>query len=108
MATTKKNSFITIDLDFAENQLAKWKQWLLDNPYDQIDDRKEMQKTKTGGSFLAMVQTKEAIQKTHRDTLKDYLAMCEVLNRLRQSEESVVKEGRANTEAPTSLKFRQA
>lgn len=86
--TTKRNSFINIDLDFAEEQLAKWKQWLLDNPYDKIEDRKEMQKTKTGGAFLAVVQTKEAIQKVHRDTLKDYLAMCDVLEKLRQAEET--------------------
>ena len=49
----KKNSYITADLDFAEEQLASWKQWIKDNPYEKIEDRKEVQlNKKTGGSFL--------------------------------------------------------
>lgn len=96
---TKKNSFITVDLDFAEEMLAKWKQYTLENPYNEVQDRKEMQMTKTGGSFYTVVQTKEQIQKSLRDTLKDYLNMLEVVNKLRESEEAK-QEARGNKDVP--------
>jgi hypothetical protein len=98
MAVAKKNNFATIDLDFAEEMLAKWKQYTLDNPYDTVEDRKEMQMTKTGGSFYTVVQTKEQIQKSLRDTLKDYLAMVEIVKRLRADEEAKKIEARGNKE----------
>jgi hypothetical protein len=85
---TKKNNYITADLDFAESQLEKWRKYLEENPYDEAQDRKEMQMTKTGGSFYTVVQTKEAIQKSLRDTTKEYLAMVEIVNKLREAEES--------------------
>lgn len=88
MATSKKNNYASADLDFAELQLAKWKQYLDDNPYDEVEDRKELMKTKTGGAYYAVVQTKEAIQKSLRETTKEYLAMVEVVKKLREAEEA--------------------
>ncbi len=100
----KKSSYISIELQFAEEQLASWKQWLQDNPYNDIGDRKEVQlNKKTGGSFLTTVQTKEAIQKAHRDTLKEYLAMCEVLDKLRAVEETKKKAARGLAEVPEGM-----
>lgn len=88
MATSKKNNYASADLDFAELQLAKWKQYLEDNPYDEVEDRKELMQTKTGGAYYAVVQTKEAIQKSLRETTKEYLAMVEVVKKLREAEEA--------------------
>ena len=85
---TKRNNYITADLDFAEKQISKWRKYLEDNPYDKVQDRKEMQMTKTGGAYYAVVQTKEAIQKSLRDTSKEYLAMIEVINKLREGDEA--------------------
>lgn len=90
----KQNSYISAELDLAETQLEKWKQYLEDNPYDQIEDRKELMKTKTGGAYYAVVATKEAIQKSLRDTMKEYLAMCEVVEKLREKEETKKIEAR--------------
>ena len=84
----KKKNYITDDLDFAEEQLARWKKFTLDNPYDEVQDRKEMQLTKTGGSFYTVVQTKEQIQKNLRDTLKAYLEMLSVVDLLREKTET--------------------
>lgn len=98
MATTKKNNYITADLDFAEDQLSKWRKYLDENPYDEASDRKEMQMTKTGGSFYTVVQTKEAIQKSLRDTTKEYLAMVEIVNKLREAEEAKKVEARGKQE----------
>lgn len=83
----KKNNYIGADVDFAEIQIEKWRKYLEENPYDEVEDRKEMQMTKTGGSFYTVVQTKEAIQKSLRDTTKEYLAMIEIVNKLRELEE---------------------
>ncbi len=95
---TKKNNYITADLDFAEGQLNKWRKYLDENPYDEAEDRKEMQMTKTGGSFYTVVQTKEAIQKSLRDTTKEYLAMVEIVNKLREAEEAKKIEARGTQE----------
>ena len=97
---TKKNSYISADLQFAETQLEKWHNYMLDNPYDEVEDRKEMQMTKTGGSFYTVVQTKETIQKSLRDTLKEYLAMLEVVEKLREKEAAKL-ETRGNSEIST-------
>lgn len=105
MAATKKNSYTTVELSFAEEQLASWKKWLQDNPYNDIVDRKEVQlNKKTGGSFLTTVQTKEAIQKAHRDTLKEYLAMCEVLDKLRAADEHKKKEMKGGHDVPLRMR----
>lgn len=99
MARAKTNIYTSAELEFAELQLAKWKQYLLDNPYDLVEDRKELMKTKTGGAYYAVVQTKEAIQKSLRDTMKEYLAMCEVVEKLREKEE-MKKEVRGGGDVP--------
>jgi hypothetical protein len=99
----KANSYISAELDLAEQQLARWKKYLLDNPYDEVEDRKELMKTKTGGAYYAVVQTKEAIQKSLRDTMKEYLAMCEVVERLREKEEAK-KEVRGGGDVPHRMK----
>ena len=96
MAAAKKTLYITAELDFAEENLARWRQDIENEPYDKIEDRKEMQKTKTGGSFLAVVQTKEAIKKSQRDTLKEYIALLAEVNRLREVEEKKKVEVRGN------------
>lgn len=88
MAATKKNNYITADLEFAESQIDKWRKYLEDNPYDEVVDRKELMQTKTGGAYYAVVQTKEAIQKSLRDTTKEYLLMMEIVNKLREGEQA--------------------
>jgi hypothetical protein len=100
---TKRNNYISADLEFANTQLEKWHKYLLDNPYDEVEDRKEMQMTKTGGSYYTVVQTKEAIQKSLRETLKEYLSMLEVVEKLREKEETV-KEARGTGEVPYRMK----
>lgn len=99
MATTKKNNYISVELDFAELQLEKWKNYIENNPYDEVEDRKELQKTKTGGAYYAVVQTKEQIQKSLRDTMKEYLLMLEIVDKLREKEEAK-KEARGNEDVP--------
>ncbi len=84
----KKSIYIEAELDFAEEQLAKWKEYIDENPYNKVEDRKELMKTKTGGAYYAVVQTKEAIQKALRDTMKEYLLLLKEVNGMREAEEA--------------------
>lgn len=99
-----KNKYIGMDLEFAELQIESYKNWLTSNPYDQIDDRKEMQlNKKTGGSFMTTVQTKEAIQKAHREATKDYLLLCDILEKLRAADDHKKKVARGGKDIPEAM-----
>lgn len=87
----KKNNYITAELDFAEMQLASWKRYIEENPYEKVVDRKDLKRSKTGGSYEDVIQNKESIQKSLRDTLKEYIALLDVVNKLREVEENKQK-----------------
>jgi hypothetical protein len=87
---TKKNNYITAELDFAEDQLATWKQYVLDHPIDQLKDRIEWKKTKTGGVMPMVIASIEQQGKFIQETLQKYLALLEVVNNLREKEEAKV------------------
>ena len=99
---SKKSIYIEAELDFAEEQLAKWKQYIDENPYNEVEDRKELMKTKTGGSYYAVVQNKEAIQKALRDTMKEYLLLLKEVNNMREVEETK-KEARGKGTVPPRM-----
>lgn len=98
-----KKNFITVELDLAEQQLKAWERDLLANPYDEVEDRKELMKSKSGGAYYAVVQTREAIQKSLRDTLKDYIALSAEVKRLREVEETKKKSARGDDEVPEAM-----
>jgi hypothetical protein len=98
----KKNIYIEAELDFAEIQLSKWKQYIDENPYNEVEDRKELMKTKTGGAYYAVVQTKEAIQKSLRDTMKEYLLLLKEVNGMREVEDAK-KEARGKGIVPPRM-----
>lgn len=83
-----KNKYITADLDFAESKIENLKKWLEDNPYDAFQDRIAWKETKGGGTLPIVVASIEARQKNWRETAKEYLALLEVVNRLRTAEKA--------------------
>ena len=84
---SNKNKFTNIEIELAETQLTVYKQWLLDNPYDSFKDRVQFKvNEKTGNTLPIVVSTIESQQKNHRDTMKDYLQLLEVIEKLRQAE----------------------
>lgn len=87
----KKNNFITNDLDFAEEQLAEWKQYVLDNPFSQLKDRIEFKQTKGGGVMPMVVSTIEQQGKFIQETLKNYISLLEVVNKLREQEQAKIE-----------------
>jgi|LakMenEpi03Oct11_1017367.scaffolds.fasta_scaffold02651_3 hypothetical protein len=104
MAVTSKNKFILIELGLAEEQLTYYKKFLQDNPYDSFVDRIQWKETKGGGAMPLTVATIEAQQKNHRETMKDYLALLEVINKLRTEDEKVKVSMRNDQEVPDIMK----
>lgn len=85
--TTKKNNYITAELDFAEQQLASWKQYVEDHPLHEMKDRIEWKETKGGGMMPMVVATVEAQGKFIQETMVKYLALLEIVDRLREKEQ---------------------
>ena len=94
MAKKRSNTFINAELDWAEAQLLSWKQYVEKNPLDQMKDRTEKRNTNT-----FVIATIEAQGKFIQETMKNYLALLEVVNKLREIEEAK-KEARGNTSVP--------
>lgn len=83
-----KNKYISADLDFAEDKIENLKKWLNENPYDAFEDRIAYKETKAGGVIPIVIASIESRQKNWRETAKEYLALLEVVNRLRAAEEA--------------------
>lgn len=98
----KANNYITAELDFAEEQLASWKSYVLANPINELKDRVELKQTKTGGVIPMVVSTIEQQGKFLQDTMKNYLALLEVVNNLREKEEAK-KEARGSGIVPARM-----
>jgi hypothetical protein len=98
----KANNYITAELDFAEEQLASWKEYVLSNPFPTLKDRVELKQTKTGGVIPMVVSTIEQQGKFLQDTMKNYLALLEIVNNLRDKEEAK-KEARGSGSVPPRM-----
>lgn len=87
---TKKNNYITAELDFAEEQLETWRKYVSDRPIDALKDRIEWKQTKSGGMMPMVIASIEAQVKSIQETLKNYLALLEIVNNLREKEEAKI------------------
>ena len=75
---TKRNSFINTDLDHAEEQLKSWKAYIDANPIDKLKDRFK-------GNRL--ISSSEVQGKYIQETMKNYLQLLEIVDKLREQEE---------------------
>lgn len=98
------NKFASVELDWAEKQLNTWQQDLNDNPYNELEDRTKLRPTKNGGSILEVIATREAQQKHQRETMKDYLALLEIVKRLRKEEAERQDIGRGGETIPVRMR----
>lgn len=87
----KKNNFITNDLDFAEEQLAEWKEYIIQNPFTKLKDRIEWKPTRGGGTMPMVVSSIEQQGKFIQETLKNYISLLEVVNKLREQEQAKIE-----------------
>ena len=102
-----KNKFTTVELDWAEKQLKGWMDYLDNNQYDKCEDRTKLRPTKNGGSVLEVIATVETQQKHQRDTMKDYLQLLEVVEKLRTAEAAKQIGTRGNIEIPDRMKDKE-
>lgn len=91
MASPTKKTFINTELDWAEEQLASWKQYVDANPLHELKDRIEWKPTAKGGTMPMVIASIESQGKFIQETMKNYLALLEVVDKLRKVEESKVE-----------------
>ena len=99
-----KNKFDNVELDWAERQLKTWQAYTDAHPFELMSDRTKLRPTKGGGTVLEVVATIEAQQKNIRDMMKDYLALYEVVKRLRKiDDEKGPETGRGGEVVPPRI-----
>jgi hypothetical protein len=84
---TKKQSYISAELEWAEQRLTEWRAYIDNNPINGLKDRIEWKPTAKGGTMPMVIASQESQIKSLRDTMKEYLALLEVVDRLREKEE---------------------
>ena len=88
--TTSKETYINTELLWAEENLSSWKAYIDAHPLHTLVDRIEWRPTKTG-SMPMVVASIEAQGKFIQETMKNYLALLEVVDKLREKEENKVE-----------------
>lgn len=94
---TKKNNYISTELEWAEEQLVTWKAYIDANPLHELKDRIEWKPTARGGTMPMVISSIEQQGKFIQDTMKNYLSLLEVVDKLREKEEAKMEaKGGAN------------
>jgi hypothetical protein len=100
--TVKKNTYISAELDWAENQLESWRKYVDTHPLHLMTDRIEWKPTARGGLLPMVIASVEAQGKFIQETMKNYLSLLEVVDRLREKEEAR-KEARGSGTVPPRM-----
>lgn len=87
MATKKKSTFIDVELEWAEEQLASWKSYVDANPLHQLKDRIEWKPTARGGTMPMVIASIEQQGKFIQETMKNYLSLLKEVDVMREKEE---------------------
>ena len=110
MASIKKTTYVNTELEWAEQQLVSWKAYVNANPLHELKDRIEWKPTAKGGMLPMVIASIEAQGKFVQETMKNYLALVEVVEKLRTIEESKVEvrgKGELSSMAEEFLKSRK-
>ena len=99
----RKENYISVELEWAEEQLATWKSYVDANPLDKLEDRIKMKATARGGTIPMVVASVESQGKFIQDTMTNYLMLLETVNALREKEEAK-KEARGRGSVPHRMK----
>jgi hypothetical protein len=94
----KRNTYINTELDWAEAQLESWKEYVDANPLHLLKDRIEWKPTAKGGMLPMVIASIEAQGKFVQETMKNYLALLEQVDKLREKEEAKKIETRGGQE----------
>jgi hypothetical protein len=110
MAKITKTTYVNAELDWAEEQLKSWKAYVDANPLHELKDRIEWKPTAKGGMMPMVIASIEAQGKFIQETMKNYLALLEVVEKLREKEEAKVEirgKGELSSMAEDFLKSRR-
>jgi hypothetical protein len=94
--TKSTTIYINAELEWAEKQLLSWKDYVDKNPLHKMTDR-------PAGKMIISI---EAQGKFIQETMKNYLALLEVVDKLREKE-TVKKEARGNGEVPHRMQMKK-
>jgi hypothetical protein len=99
----KKQSYVSAELEWAEAKLAEWRAYIDNNPINTLKDRIEWKPTSKGGTMPMVIASIESQIKSLRDTMKEYLALLDVVDKLREKEEAK-QEARGSQEINGKMK----
>jgi hypothetical protein len=100
MATVKKALYINTELEWAEQKLSEWREYIDNNPICDLKDRIEWKPTKGGGTMPMVIASIESQIKSIRDTTKEYLVLLEQINKMRQDEDYKTKDAKGSASVP--------
>ena len=81
-----KTTYVNTELKWAEQQLKSWRAYVDANPMETLVDRINYKETKAGGVIPMVIASKEAQGKFIQETMKNYLALLEVVDKIREKE----------------------
>jgi hypothetical protein len=87
----KKQTYVSAELDWAETKLGEWRDYIDQNPIPDLKDRVQFKQTSNGGAIPMVIASIEAQGKFVQETMKNYLALVEVVDKLRSAEEAKVE-----------------
>ncbi len=94
----RKTTYIDVELDWAETQLASWKQYVDANPLHELKDRIEWKPTAKGGMLPMVIASIESQGKFVQETMKNYLALLKEVDVMREKQEAKKVETRGGAE----------
>jgi hypothetical protein len=100
---SKKETYVSAELEWAETKLAEWRGYIDNNPINSLKDRIEWKPTAKGGTMPMVIASIESQIKSLRDTMKEYLALLDVVDKLREKEEAK-QEARGSQEINGKMK----
>lgn len=100
----KKIIYITEELDWCNEKLEEWRTYIDSNPLGELEDRVKWKETKAGGSMPMVIASIESQIKSIRDTMKEYLALLDVVNRMRGEEEKRQEVARGGGNVPYRMR----
>jgi hypothetical protein len=97
-----KVNYIGAELDWAENKLKEWQEYIDTNPIHLLDDRTEIEETRSG-TKVKVIATIETQGKYIQEMMKNYLSLLGEVDKLRSVEEQK-KEARGRATVPHRMK----
>jgi hypothetical protein len=82
----KKEVYTSAELEWCEKKLLEWKEYIDNNPIHSLKDRIEWKPTAKGGTMPMVIASVEQQIKSLRDTMKEYLAMLQQVEAMREKE----------------------